>query len=78
MRFKVHVSLWMGSPMVYQTPAKFGGHRLCGSGDIMVLVSQVISLNHLIKKYSNIMGKPTRLVTILPSLVAIGTLVVET
>ena len=29
--------------------AKFGGHRHCGSGDIMVLVCQVISQDHMIK-----------------------------
>ena len=30
-------------------PAKFGGHRQCGSGDIMVLVCHVISQDHVIK-----------------------------
>ena len=29
--------------------AKFGGHRHCGSEDIMILVYQVISQEHMIK-----------------------------
>ena len=40
----------------------------------MALVSRVISQDHMIKGSNNIMGRsPSMLVTILPSLVAIGT-----
>ena len=41
--------------------AKLGGHRHCDSGDIMVLICQVISKDHLIKVSSNFMvGTPHR------------------
>ena len=44
----------------------------------MVLVYPVISQDHLTKRYSNIMGRSrSRFLTKLPSLVAIGTVVVE-
>ena len=59
-------------------PAMFGGHRHCGSGNIMILVCQVISQYNVIKGSCDLIGRsPSRLVTILPSLVAIGTMVVE-
>ena len=57
---------------------KFCGHRYCGSGEIMVLVCHVILEEHVIKGWSNIMGRgKSRQVTSLPSLVAIGTVVVK-
>ena len=34
---------------VSQHPVKFGGHRLCGSGDIMFLVCHMTSLDHVTK-----------------------------
>ena len=44
-----------------------------GNGEIMVLICHMISRDHEIKGSSNIMGRsPSRLVLILPSLVAIG------
>ena len=62
-----------------QQPAKFVGHGQCGSGDIMVLVCYVSSRDHVIKGSCDYMGRsPSRLVTILPSLVVIGTTVVKT
>ena len=65
--------------MVSHTPDKFGGYRDHGSGNIMVLVCHMILRGHLSKGSSNINGrKPSRLVTILPRLVAIGCVVVET
>ena len=64
--------------MVSHIDAKFGGHRHCVSRDITVLVCCIISQDHVIKKYTNVMGRsPLRLVTILPSLVNIETVVVE-
>ena len=30
-------------------PAKFGGHRQCGSRDVIVVVCHVISQDHLVK-----------------------------
>ena len=38
---KCHVILWVGAPHgLSHDPAKFGGHRHCGSGDIMFLVAK--------------------------------------
>ena len=58
--------------------AKFGGHRHCDSENIMILGYQVISQDHIIKGSCDFIGRnPSRYVMILPSLVAIGTVVVE-
>ena len=58
--------------------AKFGGHQHCGSGDIVVLVCHVILQDHMINGSCDFMSRsPSREVTILPSLGAIGTLIVE-
>ena len=55
-------------------PAKFCGHRHCGSGDIMVLFCHVVLQEHVTKgPSSNMARSPSKLVTILPSLVAICT-----
>ena len=60
------------------TTAKLDGHTHHCNRDIMGSVCHVISPNHLTKRYSNIMGRsPCRLVIILSSLVAIGTVVVD-
>ena len=59
-------------------PANSCGQRHCGGGDIMVSVSYMISHDHMIKGSCNFKGRSqSRYVTILQSLVAIGTLVVE-
>ena len=59
-------------------PAKFGGHQQCGSGDIMILVCHVISYGHVIKGLCDLIGRsPIGKITVLPSLVAIGIVVVE-
>ena len=42
--------------MVNHTPAKFGGHRHLGSGD-MLSVCHVISQDHVTKKYTNIIDR---------------------
>ena len=58
--------------------AKFGGHRHCDSENIMILGYHVISQDHIIKGSCDFIGRnPSRYVMILPSLVAIGTVVVE-
>ena len=63
--------------MVSHTPVKFDD-RHCGSEDMMILVCHVILSDHVTKGFSNVMsGSPSRLVTILSSLVARGTVVVE-
>ena len=58
---------------------KFSSHRYCSSGVVMGLVCHVISQDHMIDRRSNIMvGSPSWQVNSLQSLVAIGTVVVET
>ena len=62
--------------MISLDSTKFSGHRHCGSGDMMVLVCQVISDNHVTKGSFDFMGRiPSKSVIILPSLVAIGTVI---
>ena len=41
--------LLVGATQVSHQSAKFGGHRHCRNGDIMVLVCQVISQDHVNK-----------------------------
>ena len=41
------VSLWKELVIVYPQPAKFGRHKHCDSGCIMILVCHVISQEHL-------------------------------
>ena len=58
-------------------PVTFGGHKHCVGGEIVVLVWHVISQDNVIKRSNDFMGiSPSRLATILPSLVAISALVV--
>ena len=58
-------------------PAKFGGHKRCVSGDIIVLDCRTILQSHMIKGSCGFMGRsPSRWANIQPSLVAIGPLVV--
>ena len=64
--------------MVNYTVSKFGGHSHRGSRYKTVLVWQVISQDHVRKWSSNVMGRShSRFITILPSWVAIGAVVVE-
>ena len=37
--------------------AKFGGHRHCSSGDIMVLVGHIILKDHMLKRSSGFLDK---------------------
>ena len=64
--------------MVSHHPATFSRHKHCISGDTMFSVCHEISQNHLTKGWSNIIGRiPSWQVTSFPSLVAIGTVVLE-
>ena len=64
--------------MVSHQPDKFGGHRHCGSGDIMILVCHVILQGHMIKEScDSTLRRPSRQVTILPSFVATDALEME-
>ena len=42
---------------ISHNPVMFGEHRHCGSDDIMALVFQVISPDHVIKESCNFMGR---------------------
>ena len=58
--------------------AKFGGHRRCGSENIMILVCHVIFQNHVIKRSCDFIGRSlSRQVIIVPSLMATETVVVK-
>ena len=58
--------------------AKFGGHSHSGNGDILFLVSHLISQDHAIQGSCDfILGSPSLLVTNLPNLVAMDNMVVE-
>ena len=60
--------------MINHQLVKFGDHRHCGSGDVMILGRQVILQDHVIKESCDFMGRiSSRYVTMLPRLVAIGT-----
>ena len=64
--------------MISYHPAKFGGHGHFRRGDVMVLLSHVILQNHAINGLTVFMSSfSSREFTILPSLVAIGAVIVE-
>ena len=64
--------------MVSDHPDKFDDQRHHGSGDIMFLVSHLISQDHAIQGSCDfILGSPSLLVTNLPNLVAMDNMVVE-
>ena len=73
------MSLYRKEPIkVGCRPAMFGVHGHSYSGDIAYLVCRVILLGHVIKESVDSIGRsPSRYITILPSLVAIGTVVAE-
>ena len=48
--------MWEPLKLSYHS-AKFYSHRDCGSGDLMVLVCHMISLNHGIKESCDFMGR---------------------
>ena len=51
--------LLVRSPSRYEPhhPTKFGGHRLCGCRDKIVLVCHVILQNHMIKELCYFVGR---------------------
>ena len=58
--------------------AKFGDHIHCGSGNIMFLIFHVILQDQVTQEPYDLTGySPSRLVTTLSSLVAMGTVAVE-
>ena len=64
--------------MISYHPTKFGGHGHSRRGDVMVLLSHVILQNHVSNGLTIFMNSfPSREFTILPSLVAIGAVIVE-
>ena len=55
------MTITKGAPQVSHDATKFGGHRYCHIGDIMLLVCHVILQDHMIEGLSNFMGKtPSR------------------
>ena len=70
----VCLAIWQDHLIQESCDANLGRHRYRDSGDKMFLFLYIILQDLVIKSYSNIMSKsPLRLVTILPSLVAIDT-----
>ena len=68
----------VGTQQELSSSAKFGGQRHSGSGDIIFFIYNVILADHVIKVLNDFMGKsPLRYVTILPSMMAIGTAAVK-
>ena len=63
--------------IVCNHPARFSGHKYCGSGGKMLLIYHVTSRNHVFNRLRDLISLSfLRQVTISPSLVAIGLLVV--
>ena len=54
---KSHFTIWGVASQISNQPARFGGHKHCGSGDMMVLVYQVILQHLVIKSLYNFMGR---------------------
>ena len=58
--------------------AKFDGHRHSGNKDIMIFACHVTWQDHVIRAlYDFLVRSPSKVVTILTSFVAIGTVLVE-
>ena len=69
--------MWLYVTKSSYHPAKFDCQEYCDSADIMILVCHVIIQEYLIKRLFNFMGRSeSSWVTILPGLVAEGTVVV--
>ena len=59
-------------------PAKFGSHKHSDNGDVKVLLCHITSQDQVLKSSCDFTGRRlSRQETILPSLVAIGTVVME-
>ena len=64
--------------MLYHHLARFDSHRCCSSRDIMFLVCHMIKQDHITKESGDYNDRrPSRQVTILPGLVAIGIVTLE-
>ena len=58
--------------------AKCGGHRFFSSRDIMIFICHVALQDHVIRALCDFMSRsPSSYVTILPSFVAVGTVIVK-
>ena len=57
MSLKGHLTLWVGPIKVNYHLAKFGGHKHCGSTDLMFLVCQGILQDHMIKGSCDVLGR---------------------
>ena len=69
---------WQDPPNVGYHTVKFGGRRHSDFGDIVVSVFHVIWQNSMINGSRDFTSRSlSKLITILPSLLAISTLVVE-
>ena len=69
---------WVEAPHRELPPSMFGGHLSSTSGDIKYLICHVTSQNHVFEGSCNFLsGSFSWYVTTLPSLVAIGIVVVE-
>ena len=56
-----HTIKGSGTPQGKSRPTKFGGHRHCGIGDIVLLFCHVISQDHVFKGSSDLIGRsPSR------------------
>ena len=63
---KALYALWLEACQGYMTKSSMlGGHRHCGSGDIMALVCEVLLQDHTIKVLCDFIGRKS---IILPSL----------
>ena len=66
------MTLWFGVLKISYHPGKFGGHKHGRGGDIIVLICQVISPDHVKKHSCDIVGSsPSRQATILQNVAAI-------
>ena len=75
---RCYVTLWVEASHGKSPPCHVGGYRSCAIGDIKYLSFHVASQNHVFERSCNFMsGNSTLYVTILPSFVAIGIVIVE-
>ena len=77
---KHQVTLWAGAHQVklLSYPGKFGGNKNCRSEEIVVLICRAILQDHVIKWSCDFLDRrPSREITILPSLLATDTVVMK-
>ena len=72
------MTLWVEARLGKLPPCQVGGHSHSGNRDTIVLVCHVTLQDHIIKALHDLLvSSPSRSVMILPSLMAIGTVVME-